>query len=344
MTFHWLGSLATANGFPGKVINLAPRGADDLAFAWRMNTPGPGVCVSVCAVVVTYHPDPALLGQLIASLVRQVGRVVVVDNGSDSRVVSSLVASFPGFALDLIENGINEGVSVAQNRGIAHARAAGCSHVMLFDQDSVPPPGLVSGLLDAAASAPGRSVDEDVVVGPCIADERLRIQMPFVRVGVLGVKRIRCEEHSNAVVPADFLIASGVLIPLSVFDKVGLMDESLFIDNVDLEWCFRARSRGVQLFGACGVRMAHSLGDRVFRVGWYVVHYHKPVRQYYMMRNRLLLYRREYTPRGWIVQDLLRVFVKFVLFSLVFAPRCRNVAMMLRGAWHGLRGVTGPFR
>ena len=34
----------------------------------------------------------------------------------------------------------------------------------------------------------------------------------------------------------------------------------------------------------------------------------------------------------------------FSLFSLVFAPRGRNVAMMLRGVWHGLRGTTGPYQ
>ncbi len=301
-----------------------------------------GSCVeraSVGAVVVTYHPNPKVLECLLLSLVPQTHHVVVVDNGSGSTLLPVLATIRQHPSITLIENPTNEGLAAAQNRGIAQARSGGCSHVILFDQDSLPPLRLVSGLLDAA-----RSVDEDVVVGPCIADERLGIRMPFVRVGVLGVERIRCEEHSTAVVPADFLIASGVLIPLRVFDKVGLMDESLFIDNVDLEWCFRARSRGVRLFGACGVRMAHSLGDRAFRVGRHVIHYHGPVRQYYMMRNRVLLYRREYTPKGWIVQDVLRVLVKFVLFSLVFAPRGRNVAMMLRGVWHGLRGVTGPFR
>ena len=295
--------------------------------------------VSVGAVIVTYHPDPEVLERLLFALMPQTSLIVVVDNGTGAALlpVQDVARQYP--RITLIGNPTNTGIAAAQNRGIAHAREGGCSHVILFDQDSLPPPGLVSGLLDAA-----RSVGGDVVVGPCIADERLGVRMPFVRFGMLGVKRQRCWDHSAAVVPADFLIASGVLIPLCVFDKVGLMDESLFIDNVDLEWCFRARSLGVQLFGACGVRMAHSLGDQAFRVGRHVVHYHKPVRQYYMMRNRLLLYRREYTPRGWIVQDLLRVFVKFVLFSLVFAPRRQNVAMMLRGVWHGLRGVTGAFR
>ena len=293
----------------------------------------------VGAVVVTYHPDPKVLECLLLSLVPQTHQVVVVDNGSGNSLLPVLATIRQHPSITLIENPTNEGLAAAQNRGIAQVRAGGCSHAILFDQDSLPPLRLVSGLLGAACS-----VGEEVIVGPCISDERLAVQMPFVRFGVLGVKRQRCAESSKAVVPADFLIASGVLIPVCVFDKVGLMDESLFIDNVDLEWCFRARSRGVRLFGVCGVRMAHSLGDRAFRVGDHVIHYHGPVRQYYMMRNRLLLYRREYTPKGWIVQDFFRVLVKFALFSLVFAPRGRNIAMMLRGVWHGLRGVTGPFR
>ena len=301
-----------------------------------------GLCVEralVSAVIVTYHPDPKILKCLLLALVPQTHHVVIVDNGSGCALLPILATIRQHPSISLIENPTNEGLAAAQNRGVAQARAGGCSHVILFDQDSLPHLGLISGLLGAL-----RSVGEDAIVGPSISDERLGMQMPFVRFGVLGVRRYRCTDNSKLVVPADFLIASGVLIPLSVFDKVGLMDESLFIDNVDLEWCFRARSLGVRLFGVCGVRMAHSLGDRAFRVGRHVIHYHGPVRQYYMMRNRILLYRREYTPKGWIVQDFLRVIVKFSLFSLVFAPRGRNVAMMLRGVWHGLRGVTGPFR
>ena len=295
--------------------------------------------VSVGAVIVTYHPAPAVLERLLFALMPQTSLIVVVDNGSGATLqpVQEVARQQP--RITLIENPTNTGIAAAQNCGIARARAGGCSHVILFDQDSLPPPGLVSGLLDAA-----RSVGGEVVVGPCIIDERLGVRMPFVRFGMLGVKRQRCAEGSAAVVPADFLIASGVLIPLSVFDKVGPMDEALFIDNVDLEWCFRARGRGVRLFGACGVQLVHTLGERAFCVGRRVIHYHAPVRQYYMMRNRILLYRRDYTPKGWIVQDACRVLVKFVLFSLVFAPRARNVAMMLRGVWHGLRGVMGPYR
>jgi len=36
----------------------------------------------ICAVIVTYAPEPALLAQVVASVQPQVGHVVVFDNGS----------------------------------------------------------------------------------------------------------------------------------------------------------------------------------------------------------------------------------------------------------------------
>ena len=59
-----------------------------------------------------------------------------------------------------------------------------------------------------------------------------------------------------------------------------------------------------------------------------------------MMRNRVLLYRRPYTPKRWIAQDLPRVLVKLLLFSLLVPPRRANLRRMLRGLQAGIRGQT----
>jgi len=56
-----------------------------------------------------------------------------------------------------------------------------------------------------------------------------------------------------------------------------------------------------------------------------------------------VLYRRAYTPRRWIAQDVPRLVVKFLLFSLLVAPRWKNVRSMLAGLWAGVRGrATSP--
>jgi rhamnosyltransferase len=113
---------------------------------------------------------------------------------------------------------------------------------------------------------------------------------------------------------------------------------------VDLEWCFRATSKGYALFGVCGARMLHHHGATRHRVPGVPrgVVVHTPRRLFYMMRNRVLLYRRAYTPRRWIAQDLPRLVVKFLLFALLIPPRRKNLRRMLAGLRSGIAGRAMP--
>src|SRR6185437_13061642 len=125
---------------------------------------------------------------------------------------------------------------------------------------------------------------------------------------------------------------------------VGAMDDALFIDNVDLDWCFRARVAGYALYGVCAAGLDHRLGDARRRLPGLPrgVVVHAPRRLFYMMRNRVLLYRRAYTPRRWIAQDVPRLIVKFLLFALLIPPRWKNVRSMLAGLRAGIAGRAAP--
>jgi rhamnosyltransferase len=61
------------------------------------------------------------------------------------------------------------------------------------------------------------------------------------------------------------------------------------------------------------------------------------------MRNRILLYRRDYTPFPWIVQDALRAVIKTLITLIFFARRRTNFYMMLSGLMDGLRGKSGKY-
>ena len=272
----------------------------------------------------------------------QVDDVLVVDNGSPDAQRPALRALVAEVGGDLLALDTNLGIAAAQNRGIAWARERGASHVLLLDQDSVPAPDMVARLLQALEGAT-RAGQRVAAVGPRLVDRRSRVSTPFVRIGVAGVRRLACGGGPGQTHETDFLVASGALIPLPVLDAVGPMEEGLFIDNVDLEWCFRARARGYALLGVCDAVLEHSVGDQVVHVAGRALYRHGPQRQYYIMRNRIALYRRPYSPWGWVVQDFLRMGVKLVLFGLVFAPRRENLRMMARGLIDGLRGRSGPF-
>lgn len=288
---------------------------------------------SVCAVIVTFHPDPARLGELLDAVAPQVASVVVVDNATPG-------LDLPAGGAVLLRQRSNVGLARAQNIGIEWAREHGHSHVLLFDQDSVPGPQMVSTLLSAHAelSRTGRVG----AVGPRFHDPREGRDAPFVKVAFPMSRKLWCDA-ATPYVQADFLISSGVLIPMAVLDDVGGMDDGLFIDNVDMEWSFRVRSRGYALFGVCAATMLHHLGDarRPVLGGRAHVVTHGPVRLYFIMRNRVTLYRLRHTPRVWIAQDLPRVLAKFLIFSVLVGPRGRNVRYMLRGLADGVRGRSG---
>lgn len=292
----------------------------------------------VCAVLVTYHPDPKALATQLAALAPQVGRVVIVDNASAEPALATACTAHPN--VELLALPANVGLAAGMNAGIARARAsAGITQVLLLDQDSVPAADMVARLVAGFARlAPDAKV---AAVGPRFRDAREARDAPFVRIRFPFNRKLHCADDCDAIA-CDFLISSGCLIPLAVLDAVGTMDEALFIDNVDLDWCFRATAAGYRLYGICAAHLQHHLGDARQRVpgvrrGIVV---HPPRRLYYMMRNRLLLYRRPYTPARWIAQDVPRLVVKLLMFSIVVAPRWQNLRAMLGGIRVGLAGRT----
>ena len=294
----------------------------------------------VCAVVVTYHPDAVLLTAQLKALQAQAGCVVVVDNATPGQAMRELCAAYP--QVELLALAENLGLAAALNAGITAARTKpGITHVLLMDQDSVPEAGMVVALKNALDRRSQRT--RVAAVGTRFRDPREGVDAPFVRIRFPVNRQLHCNGACDEVA-CDFLITSGSLIPLDALDQVGSMDEDLFIDNVDLEWCFRATHQGFALFGVCGARMLHHHGATRHRVPGMPrgVVVHTPRRLFYMMRNRVLLYRRAYTPRRWIAQDVPRLVVKFLLFALLIAPRRKNVRCMVAGLRAGIAGRSTP--
>jgi rhamnosyltransferase len=292
----------------------------------------------VCAIVVAYRPNLDVLRELLGALAVQVGAVLVVDNTDADE--AGIPADFPG-ATAVLRQPENPGLARAQNAGIAWARQHGYPYVLFLDQDSLPGYGMVRALMDAHEALGTRT--RVAAVGPRFRDLRDGQDAPFVRVRFPFNRLVRCEP-GRPTVECDFLISSGTLVPMVILDDVGGMKEGLFIDNVDLEWSFRARSLGYSLHGVCAATMNHHLGDsrRSLPLGVGQVTVHGPRRLYYIMRNRVLLYRMRHTPAVWVAQDLPRLFAKLCLFGLLIGPRWSNARFMLRGLLDGWRGREGP--
>lgn len=292
------------------------------------------------AVVVTFNPDLLGLQVLLRSILNQVSLVVVVDNGSfKESELQNVLEGFTSVRSVFLHE--NRGLGYALNRGVAEAGSYYATHVLLMDQDSVPRPNMVASLathLDTYSG--GKPV---AAIGPRFVDVVTGAISLHVRFEPTRIGRTACPQWASYVT-TDFLITSGCLIPIHVLDDVGLMDESLFIDHVDTEWCLRAKSKGYELLGDCEALIEHDLGEyrkRIWFLRWREVPVHKPFRYYYIFRNSVLLYRRKYIPWAWIRIDLIRL-VQIFGFSLIFgSDRISKIAMMYRGVRDAFLGKTG---
>jgi rhamnosyltransferase len=291
----------------------------------------------ISSITVAFNPELARLAQQLRALTGQVGEMVVVDNGSQpplQELFPRHASEYPQFGaptLRLVTLPQNEGVARGLNVGVEAARESGAAFVLLLDHDSVPAADMVSHLMAAherGASRPG--APRVAAMGPRVKDLRDSREYPFVRLGWLRNRHMRCGEGSDEIVECDFLISSGTLVPLDAYAAIGAFEEALFIDSVDREWCFRARDRGFVLEGVCAAQLDHRLGDRRRGVanGFELV-VHSPVRLYYMTRNRLLLYQRAYVPLKWKLKDFLRVLAKFAAVMLFVSPRGEYARMTL---------------
>lgn len=278
------------------------------------------------AVVVLYYPKPDKMQTLLASVCLEVGRVIIVDNTPDSTLV------LDDINVEVIRFGKNLGVGAAQNIGIRKADELGFTHVLLLDQDSELGVAMVRNLRHALNEGERITGGRMACVGPQLVDRDTAHRAYFAEVVSTGLRRHFCSDEE--LVSASYLIASGSLYRISVFGHVGYFDESLFIDYVDTDWCFRAADRGYTIFGVCSALLFHRLGLRTVRVQWwreFNVPLHSAVRYYYMCRNFIALTKRGYVPFPWKIAESVRL-ARLFFFAIVRGPqRVKILENILRG-------------
>jgi rhamnosyltransferase len=250
----------------------------------------------VYSIVVSYNSNLMHLEKVLSDLVKQCN-VVVVDNSTKNCSRTGIRDVCGKLNIHLIALNDNFGIAYGQNVGVAWVRSQGGTEILLLDDDSTPNPNLVSGLLEAQAeSGCCSAVIGAITVGPD-GKNLSNTRTPTMR----GFSV--CTE----------LNSSGTLIPISVFDRVGNFNESLFIDCVDFEWGWRARLLGIPLLLCEDVVMQHRLGHSS-RFGLRIP---SPIRHYYQYRNVLKMVADSGAPAVWRLSQLVKLPIKLVLILFI---------------------------
>jgi GT2 family glycosyltransferase len=277
----------------------------------------------VAAIIPNWN-GAARLERLFPALAAQthpIDRVIVVDNGSTDRSREVAAAAHAGF----IALGKNTGFSLAVNRGIQAAQA---EWVLILNNDVLPEPGWLTNLTQAAAAR-----DAWFATGKLLASANSRqIDGSFDAI-CRGACAWRCGHGRpdsgvwNQPRKIHFSPLTAALFRTELFDRTGLLDESLesYLEDVDLG--LRCASKGLTgLYVPSAVAFHEGSGT----LGtWHP----DTVRK--ISRNQLLIVAKHY-PRGWILRYGWPVFVAQALWGLTALRHGRFLAFA-GGKLEGIR-------
>lgn len=298
----------------------------------------------IAAIVVTYFPNEVLLARLLRCIGDGVKKIYVIDNTPNGNKIWLSSEWFCKSDLDVDYHplGENYGIAKAQNIGIDFAIKDGCDHVVLFDQDSAPPGGMINNLANAELKmlAAGVKVGS---VGPLFLDEKTNGYSQAIRHSGFMVHKVKITPDDSLPVIADHLIASGSLIRMSILQEVGVMREELFIDWVDIEWGLRAGSFGYQHFIIPKVVMLHSIGDEFVSFGNQQINLHSDIRNYYIVRNACYLLTDSSVNWQWRASIFFKVprCVIFYSITTLSKKRGKTFLLLLKACSDGFLGKLG---
>lgn len=295
----------------------------------------------ICSITVTYNADLKIILKQIEELLSQVQKVIIIDNGSQNNdqlntLIRSNFESYLG-NIKIIINEKNMGLGFAQNQGIRYALEQGASDLLFLDHDSSIERNFVRHLKSSRDELMRNNIKVGAI-GPIYYNKTTNEQYPITRFHGPFISRL---QPSSEPLEATFLISSGMLVNVEIINSIGLMDEMMFVDCIDVQWCFRARAKGYKLFSTPCAKMNHIIGDTRINILGRNISVHSPLRRYYLYRNSIYMVKDKNTPWGYKLREAIFNFFRLIIFFIISNDRIKYLKYSIKGFQDGIKGIYG---
>lgn len=278
--------------------------------------------MDISAGIVLFNPDINRLKENISAVIVQCSHVYLVDNGSKNiDNVFELLKRFNQSRITVISNTENLGIAKALNQLTVAAQEDGFRWILTLDQDSVSPPNIVEEFVKYANN---QNVG---MLCPVIYDRNKGVVV----------------EAKDGYKEIDECITSGSLLNISAWENIGGFDETMFIDGVDFDICYRLRKAGYKILQVKSVVLLHELGHIEYHrfLLWKVlVKNHSAFRKYYIAKNIIYMARKR--------NSLLLIFkgilqeIKLIAIVVLYEDDKKDKLMrIVKGMYDGLTERIG---
>ncbi|OGE05000.1 hypothetical protein A3B51_02175 [Candidatus Curtissbacteria bacterium RIFCSPLOWO2_01_FULL_41_18] len=225
--------------------------------------------IDLSVIIVSWNTNK-LLEDCLSSVYRFTKdvsfEVIVVDNGSQDKSADMVRQKFP--QVKLIPNRDNLGFTKANNQGIKIAKG---KYILLLNSDTYLIENSFSKLIKKA-----KTLQSLGVLAPQLLSQDRTIQqsagffphlpqvfwwMTFIDdlPGGQFLRPYHVDHDSfyNKDQNVDWVTAAAILVPTVVINKVGGLDEKIFMYGEEVEWCYRIKKAGFEIYFTPATKIIH---------------------------------------------------------------------------------------
>ena len=240
------------------------------------------------ACVILYHPKKEDIANLF-TYCSKVEKVYIFDN-TEGKSNENLFIGMEN--VSYFWDGENKGLSIRLNEACQRAIADNFEYLLTMDQDSSFLEENIDGYFKDILNFKGKE-----------------------KVAVYGLEYSKNDinDTTEKYIEVDHLITSASVMNLNLYKEIGGFDENLFIDGVDIDYCYSALTKGFKSIKFARNFFNHTLGVRTRRGSIFTLYLikknvsvHSSLRVYYMYRNMLYI-KNKYEN---VIPDIIKKFVK----------------------------------
>jgi len=216
-------------------------------------------------VVTVSYNSAAFLNEFVASCAAQDRsdfKIYCIDNNSGDDTPDLLRSICdPRWVVTLNNN--NVGVAEGNNQGIIQALKDGCEWILLLNNDTSFPPDFISQLFASCVNKGWR-----------VGVPKIHFDSPAGHIWYGGGGFNRKKGHTgyhigigepdhgqfDSVTTVDYSPTCAMLVHRSVFNDIGLMDESYFVYFDDTDFCWRLKQAGISIGYTPATSLVHKVG------------------------------------------------------------------------------------
>lgn len=276
--------------------------------------------MKIVGIVYIYLPDFEELKKNIEQYIHFIDKLVIWQNSSLNKNQKNLLKQKYCDKIEFLGTGENFGIAVPTNNVIEKYKTE-FDYLITMDQDSL-----------------------WMNFNYYINEVNSYFSLEDSKVSIFGPKIItdknKYMEGYKNIIDVDHVITSGAIYPMILFQKIGLFNESYFIDALDENICYRAKEKKIKTYCVNNAFLFQKYGETTQEkfLFWNIKYMrHSPMRTYYIVRNHIYLIKDCKIGLSNIIRLLYRyIFIQFFKILFYDKDRINKIRCLISGFLHGL--------